>query len=97
MTTLTFKTVDTSTLCSGRGGVSLPIVPMGTKVTLTVGGETIQFVSGWSTRYQLCTMKGQGLALHNLLVKALASRLNPVECTISIGEEVAVQWPQIIL
>lgn len=91
MTTLKTRTVDTSTICPGKGsGMSLPVLPRGTKVKVFVPGksssttEGLEIVSGFSTEYQLCTQKGAGLALHNLL--AGASSQNPLEVILVWGE-----------
>lgn len=86
MTAITIKTIDSSTLCPGKGGTALPIVPAGTKVTVTVGKDTISFMSGYSTAHQLCTQKGGGLGLHTLLTKYGASRAAPLEVQLVIGE-----------
>ena len=37
MTTITVKTIDTSTICPGKGGTLLPVVPAGTKVVAAFG------------------------------------------------------------
>lgn len=74
--------IDTSTICPGKGsGVILPVLPKGTMVTVRVGERVVTFATGYSTPSQLCTQKGQGLPLHNLL--AGASRATPVVVTIS--------------
>lgn len=86
MTTITVKTIDTSTICPGKGGALLPVVPAGTRVVAAFGEKKVEFVSGWSTPHQLCTQKGAGLGLHNLLVAAGASRTNPVEIQITLAE-----------
>jgi hypothetical protein len=83
MTTLKTKTIDTSTICPGKGGSTLPVVAPGTTVMVKFQDHQVKFSSGFSSEYQLCAAKGTGLELHNMLVEAGAARNNPVEVEIS--------------
>lgn len=79
------RTIDTSTISPGKGGDKLPVVPQGSKVTVeTESGEKVMFTSGFSTEYQLCTAKGQGLDLHNFLTKHGAGRASPLSITVTV-------------
>jgi hypothetical protein len=78
----TITTVDSSTVTDAKK--NLPIVPAGSRVSVTRGGATVEFLSGYSTKFQLCAAKGTGGPLHALL--AGASKASPVEVEVEISE-----------